>query len=68
MPYTTPEMKEYGFAISPGTENFLSIRPDVLHSHEAISKISYNRYSSGQPLRPKGTAHTRFRTWYERWS
>ena len=43
MPYTSPEMKEYGFAIAPGTETFLSVRPDVIHSHEDIIDIGYNR-------------------------
>ena len=41
MPSTNPELVEYGFAISPGTENFMTIRADVLHSDENIEKISY---------------------------
>ena len=43
MPSTNPEMVEYGFAISPGTENFMTIRADVLHSNENIDKISYEK-------------------------
>ena len=43
MPSTSPEMVEYGFAISPGTENFMTIRADVLHSNQNIDKISYTQ-------------------------
>jgi hypothetical protein len=43
MTSTNPEMVEYGFAISPGTENFMTIRADVLHSNENIDKISYEK-------------------------
>ena len=43
MPHTAPEIGEYGFAISPGTENFMSIRPEVFQSHEDIIGISYKR-------------------------
>lgn len=40
-PTSTPEMVEYGFAISPGTENFMSVRAEVLFSDEDIKDISY---------------------------
>ena len=43
MPSTNPEMVEYGFAISPGTENFMTIRADVLHSNQNIDKINYEK-------------------------
>ena len=43
MPSTSPEMVEYGFAISPGTENFISIKADVLHSSQDINKINIEK-------------------------
>ena len=45
MPSTSPEMVEYGFAISPGTENYLALKPEVLHSVEDIQTISYLKRS-----------------------
>ena len=41
MPSTNPEMVEYGFAISPGTENHMTIKADMLQSNVNIDKISY---------------------------
>ena len=43
MPSTSPELVEYGFAIPPGTENFITIKADVLHSDEKIHDISYEK-------------------------
>lgn len=38
-PISNPEMVEYGFAISPGTENFFTIAPDVIHADDRIHGI-----------------------------
>ena len=43
MPSTRPEMLEYGFAIAAGTENFISIRADMLHSDENIQGVHYKK-------------------------
>ena len=34
-----PEMVEYGFAISPGTENFFSLDPKSIHAGERIPRL-----------------------------
>ena len=38
-PVTLPEMIEYGFAVSPGTEAFYAVSPSVIHADEAIHGI-----------------------------
>eukprot|EP00095_Tigriopus_kingsejongensis_P004645 snap_masked-scaffold29_size597861-processed-gene-1.10 protein:Tk04645 transcript:snap_masked-scaffold29_size597861-processed-gene-1.10-mRNA-1 annotation:"pickpocket protein 28 isoform x1" len=40
-PVTLPEMIEYGFAITPGTETFLAVSPKLIHADENIHGISY---------------------------
>ena len=40
-PITTPEMVEFGFALSPGTENFISVSPEYIFANEAIHHIDY---------------------------
>ena len=41
MPSTNPELVEFGFGISPGTENFMTIQPDMLYSHQSIEKLHH---------------------------
>lgn len=36
-----PELVEFGFAIAPGTESFISVDPSMIHADEAIHKFSY---------------------------
>ena len=43
MPYTAPEMEEFGFALAPGTDNFVAVKPEVMQSREDISGISYKK-------------------------
>ncbi len=40
-PISQPEMIEYGFAVSPGTEAFLAVTPEMIHAEEAIHAFSY---------------------------
>ena len=40
MPSNTPELENYGFSIEPGSENFMSIRAEAIHSTENINSIS----------------------------
>ena len=40
MPSNTPELENYGFSIEPGTENFMSIGAEAIHSTEDINSIS----------------------------
>ncbi|XP_059082617.1 pickpocket protein 28-like isoform X1 [Tigriopus californicus] len=42
-PATLPEMIEYGFAISPGSETFFTINPTLMHAQESIHGISYTK-------------------------
>ena len=42
-PISMPEMIENGFAISPGTETFLAVTPEMIHADEAIHGISYEK-------------------------
>ena len=38
-----PELVEFGFAVAPGTESFISVDPEVIHADEAIYKFSVNK-------------------------
>ncbi len=42
-PISQPEMIEYGFAVSPGTEAFLAVTPEMIHADEAIHGISWEK-------------------------
>ncbi len=42
-PVTLPEMVEYGFAMRPGSENFLSVTPTAIHADEDIWSIPYDK-------------------------
>ena len=39
VPVSQPEMVEFGFAMSPGTENFYSIKPHSIHAQGALKKV-----------------------------
>ena len=43
MPHTAPEVEEFGFAITPGTDNFVAVKPEVMQSNPDISGISYKK-------------------------
>ena len=43
MPSTNPELVEFGFAIQPGTESFMALKAEVLHSLSSIQKIPYEK-------------------------
>ena len=42
MPMTMPELLEYGFAVSPGTENFISVTPEKIAADKTIHKFDYH--------------------------
>ena len=42
-PNTLPEMVEYGFAIDPGKEMFLSVSPEMIHADNKIHGIQYTK-------------------------
>ena len=42
MPMTMPELLEYGFALSPGSENFISVTPEVIAAEQSIHKFDYH--------------------------
>ena len=50
MPSTSPEMVEYGFALNPGTETFMSIKAEVLQSVRAIENIDYAKRACYMPI------------------
>jgi len=39
VPISQPEMVEYGFALSPGTENFLDLNPKTIRADDSLHKI-----------------------------
>ena len=39
-PSTHPEVLEYGFAISPGTENFMPLKANMIEADDAIVNIN----------------------------
>ena len=43
MPASYPELVEYGFAIRPGTENFMPIAAEVIYADNNIHDISYTK-------------------------
>jgi amiloride-sensitive sodium channel len=43
MPSTSPEVVEYGFAFSPGTENFMTIKAEVIHASDKIHSIHHEK-------------------------
>ena len=42
MPMTMPELLEYGFAVSPGSENFISVTPEMIAADQSIHKFDYH--------------------------
>ena len=42
MPMTMPELLEYGFALSPGSENFISVTPEMIAADHSIHKFDYH--------------------------
>ena len=40
MPSTTPELVEYGFGLLPGTETFMAMQAEVIHSTHDIININ----------------------------
>ena len=42
MPMTMPELLEYGFAVSPGTENFIAVNPEKIAAENTIHKFDYH--------------------------
>ena len=49
MPTTNPELVEFGFAIQPGTESFMAMKAEVLHSVTDITKIPYDKRACYMP-------------------
>ena len=43
MPDTAPEMGEYGTALAPGTQNFLTIRPKMIIANPGVHPISHEK-------------------------
>lgn len=39
VPISQPEMVEYGFALSPGTENFLDLNPKTIRADDSLHRI-----------------------------
>ena len=42
MPMTMPELLEYGFAVSPGSENFIAVTPEMIAADQSIHKFDYH--------------------------
>ena len=43
MPMTMPELLEYGFGVHPGTETFVSVKPEMIHAEKAIQSFDYHK-------------------------
>ena len=42
MPMTMPELLEYGFAVRPGSETFISVVPEAISAEASINKFDYH--------------------------
>jgi acid-sensing ion channel, other len=42
-PTEVPAVKEFGFAISPGAESFVSVRPSMIYSTRQIRPLNQSR-------------------------
>ena len=42
MPMTMPELLEYGFGVHPGTETFVSVKPEEIHASHEIHDYDYH--------------------------
>ena len=43
MPMTMPELLEYGFGVHPGTETFVSVKPEMIDAEEEIQSFDYHK-------------------------
>ena len=43
MPMTMPELLEYGFGVHPGTETFVSVKPEMIHADKDIQSFDYHK-------------------------